>query len=249
MSDSVPRDWIGTPLRSTYATTLDASLPQDIAVLLATIDTKLSLQTFAHDLTSIMPRLRAYARSLTRDLDAADDLVQDTLLKAWKARDQFTPGTSLRAWTSTILRNSFLSQRRRARFDGDYDEQIAETRLACPEAQSAVVELGDVQRAMAELATEQREALSLVAIQGLSYEEAATRAGISVGSLKSRVSRGRSMLQSIINGDVPRDCLPKVPIKPTPPLLPAKQPATRSAWSAAKAAGQPLWIGLSKRNK
>lgn len=215
MSEHPIPNWIGALLRSTYLTTLDAPFPDGFDELLSKIDGELSLRTFAHDLTALVPRLRAYARSLTREADAADDLVQDALLRAWKHRDQFVSGTSLRAWTSTILRNLFLSQRRRARFSGDYDEQAAEIRLARPEAQSAVVELDDVRRAMEALGVDQREALRLVSIEGVSYEEGARLVGTSLGSFKSRVWRARKLLQSIIDGDVlERPFVPSAQLSP-----------------------------------
>ncbi len=205
---------------------------------LTTIPGDLPPREFSRDLTAMIPKLRSYARSLTWDRDAAEDLVQDTMLKAWKAREQYAHGSSLRAWTFTILRNAFLTQRRRPRFEVGYDEKVAESRLSCPEAQSLTVELADVRRAIEELNSEQRTALQL-AMEGVSYEEGARRLGIPLGSFRSRVSRGRRRLQSIINGDAPRKPLPSMIRQPDV----HRRSDRRGVWSTAKAAGQRLWIG------
>ena len=132
----------------------------------------LSDPDFKEQLASVIPHLRAFGRSLSGSRDLADDLVQETLLKAWAARKRFQAGTNMRAWTFIILRNLFLSQMRRARFKGEWDEITASKLLAAPASQDRHVELGDMQRALMHLPQPQREALILVGAGG---EESARR--------------------------------------------------------------------------
>lgn len=157
------------------------------------------LPEFKRDLTAVIPHLRAFARGLCGKSDLADDLVQETLLKAWTARDRFEPGTSIRAWTFVILRNVYLSGLRRSRFQGDYDETVAERILSAPAEQEGPMHLSDLHRALMMLAPERREALLLIGAGGFSYEEAATIAGCAVGTIKSRVGRARAQLAIMIN--------------------------------------------------
>jgi RNA polymerase sigma-70 factor (ECF subfamily) len=153
---------------------------------------------FKSELTAAIPHLRAYGRSLTGDLDRADDLVQDTMLKAWASRDRFAAGTSMKAWTFVILRNVFLSQMRRQKFHGDYDELTAERLLVAAPLQEEATHVADIQRALLELSADQREALILVGAGGMSYEEAAGICDVAVGTMKSRVSRARTALETIM---------------------------------------------------
>lgn len=161
---------------------------------------KLSDDDFRTQLGEVIPHLRAFGRSLSGNRDTADDLVQETLLKAWAARDRFHAGTSMRAWTFTILRNLFLSQMRRARFKGEWDDLTAERSLAAPASQHGSVDLSDMQRALMELPETQREALILVGAGGFAYEEAAEICGVAVGTIKSRVARGRVALEELMQG-------------------------------------------------
>jgi len=154
--------------------------------------------TFKRDLTGTIPHLRAFARGLCGRSDLADDLVQETLLRAWAARDRFTAGTSMRAWTFTILRNNYLTEMRRNRFRGDYDETTAERLLVTAAGQEAPLHLADLHRALLTLAPERREALLLVGAGGFSYEEAADICGCAVGTIKSRVGRARAALAAMI---------------------------------------------------
>ena len=153
---------------------------------------------FKDQLAQVIPHLRAFGRSLSGSRDLADDLVQETLLKAWAARKRFQAGTNMRAWTFIILRNLFLSQMRRARFKGEWDEITASKLLAAPASQDRHVELGDMQRALMHLPQPQREALILVGAGGFAYEEAAEICGCAVGTIKSRVARGRVALESLL---------------------------------------------------
>ena len=160
---------------------------------------------FKRELTGVIPHLRAFARGLCGRADMADDLVQETLLKAWAARERFEPGTSMRAWTFVILRNAYLTDMRRSRFRGDYDETVAERILTAPADQEEPVHLADLHRALLTLPEERREALLLVGAGGFSYEEAAQICGCAVGTIKSRVGRARAALTGMIEeGKVPQ---------------------------------------------
>ena len=160
----------------------------------------LSDPDFKDQLAAVIPHLRAFGRSLSGSRDLADDLVQETLLKAWAARKRFQAGTNMRAWTFIILRNLFLSQMRRARFKGEWDDVTASKILAAPASQDRHIELGDMQRALMHLPQPQREALILVGAGGFAYEEAAEICGCAVGTIKSRVARGRVALESLLTG-------------------------------------------------
>jgi RNA polymerase sigma-70 factor (ECF subfamily) len=161
----------------------------------------LSDDEFKAELALIIPQLRAFGRSLSGNRDLADDLVQETLMKAWAARARFQAGTNMRAWTFIILRNLFLSQMRRARFTGEWDDLTADRLLAAPAGQDRQIELGDVQRALQHLPQAQREALILVGAGGFAYEEAAGICGVAVGTIKSRVARGRVALEALLSGN------------------------------------------------
>lgn len=159
----------------------------------------LSDNDFKAQLAQVIPHLRAFGRSLSGNRDLADDLVQETLLKAWAARQRFQAGTNMRAWTFIILRNLFLSQMRRSRFRGEWDDLVADRILAAPASQDRHVELSDMQRALLHLPQPQREALILVGAGGFAYEEAAEICGVAVGTIKSRVARGRVALEALLS--------------------------------------------------
>ncbi|MEO7688389.1 MAG: sigma-70 family RNA polymerase sigma factor [Sphingomonas sp.] len=159
----------------------------------------LSDSEFKAQLAAVIPHLRAFGRSISGSRDLADDLVQETLMKAWAARLRFQAGTNMRAWTFIILRKLYLSQMRRARFKGEWDDLVADRLLAAPASQDRHVELGDMQRALLHLPQPQREALILVGAGGFAYEEAAEICGVAVGTIKSRVARGRVALETIMN--------------------------------------------------
>jgi len=144
----------------------------------------LSDPEFKDQLATVIPHLRAFGRSLSGSRDLADDLVQETLLNAW---------------TFIILRNLFLSQMRRARFKGEWDDVTAAKILAAPASQDRHIELGDMQRALMHLPQPQREALILVGAGGFAYEEAAEICGCAVGTIKSRVARGRVALEALMS--------------------------------------------------
>ena len=160
---------------------------------------------FKRELTEVIPHLRAFARGLCGRPDLADDLVQEALMKAWAAQERFQPGTSMRAWTFVILRNAYLTDMRRNRFRGEYDENVAERVLTAPAGQEEPLHLSDMHRALLTLPPERREALLLVGAGGFSYEEAAEICGCAVGTIKSRVGRARAALNAMLDdGDVPQ---------------------------------------------
>ncbi|CAN5201151.1 sigma-70 family RNA polymerase sigma factor [soil metagenome] len=159
----------------------------------------LSDKDFKEQLGLVIPQLRAFGRSLSGDRDLADDLVQETLMKAWAARGRFQAGTNMRAWTFIILRNLYFSQVRRRRFRGEWDDLTADRILAAPASQDRHIELGDLQRALLQLPQSQREALILVGAGGFAYEEAAEICGVAVGTIKSRVARGRVALEAAMS--------------------------------------------------
>jgi RNA polymerase sigma-70 factor (ECF subfamily) len=146
-----------------------------------------------------VPSLRAFAISLSGNVDRADDLVQETLLRALANIDSFQPGTNMSAWLFTILRNLFRSEyRKRRREVEDGDGSYAETLKSQPE-QSSRVEFEEFRTALAKLPPDQREALILVGASGFSYEEAAEICGCAVGTIKSRVNRARSRLADLLS--------------------------------------------------
>ncbi|MCQ0093742.1 RNA polymerase sigma factor [Roseovarius sp. M141] len=143
--------------------------------------------------------MRAFALSLTRDMARADDLVQDTVVKAWTNIDKFTAGTNMRAWLFTILRNTFYSERRKAKREvADVDGAMTE-RMSEKPAHDGRLALTDFRRAFEQLPAEQREALILVGAQGFAYEEAAKMCGCAVGTVKSRANRGRKRLAEMLD--------------------------------------------------
>jgi RNA polymerase sigma-70 factor (ECF subfamily) len=149
---------------------------------------------FKRELVELMPQLRAFARGLTGRPDYADDLVQEAVIKAWAARDRFQPGTNMRAWTFTILRNHYIGELRRAKRQADYDEGAAERLLVQQGDQEDRIHLSDLDDALQEMVPERREALVLVGAGGFSYQEAADIAGCALGTMKSRVARARTEL-------------------------------------------------------
>ena len=199
---------IGSYLRTAFAEAADADLPAVFVDLLAKLGEGEAKPAFVRDalpdtefktqLAQVIPHLRAFGRSLSGSRDLADDLVQETLLKAWAARDRFQAGTNMRAWTFIILRNLFLSQMRRARFKGEWDDFTADRLLAMPAGQDRQIDLSDLQRGLLQLPQAQREALILVGAGGFAYEEAASICNCAVGTIKSRVARGRAALEIIL---------------------------------------------------
>jgi RNA polymerase sigma-70 factor (ECF subfamily) len=153
------------------------------------------------ELIRAIPNLRAFGLALCGDPARADDLVQETLVKAWNKIETFEEGTSLKSWLFTILRNTYYSEfRRRRREMSDPDGEHA-SRLASAPDQQAAVELNELMQAMERLPAEQREALLLVGAEGLPYDDVAKITGCAVGTVKSRVNRARTRLAKWLDGD------------------------------------------------
>lgn len=154
--------------------------------------------SFRDLLVKEIPNLRAFAASLSGSVQLADDLVQDTMLKAWSNASSFTEGTNIRAWLFTILRNTYYSlYRRRGREVQDVDGAYS-ARVAVAGGQEGAIDLADFRIALAKLPEEQREVLIMVGATGLSYEETAAICGVAVGTIKSRVNRARSRLAELL---------------------------------------------------
>jgi RNA polymerase sigma-70 factor (ECF subfamily) len=163
-------------------------------------------RAFRAELVALIPHLRAFARTLTGDPTAADDLAQEAMMKAWDARASFEMGTNMKAWTFMILRNQFYSEKRRSWRQSQLDQEAAERTLVAIDDPAAPVALNELRLGLGMLPSEQREALVLVGAGGFAYEEAAEICGCAVGTVKSRVSRARRALLGILErGDYDRD--------------------------------------------
>jgi RNA polymerase sigma-70 factor (ECF subfamily) len=159
--------------------------------------------TFERDLIALLPHLRNFSRLLCRKQDFAEDITQETLIKAWRARDRFVPGTNLRAWLFTILRHEFYSYRRRAWRQVAWDEDFGAQIPVPADEQSWAMDLSDCKRALDQLPAGQRETVLLVGAGGFGYEDAAELLRSPVGTLKSRLARGRRNLTKFLTGDEP----------------------------------------------
>ena len=173
---------------------------------------------FEQALVAAIPHLRAFARSFANDTARADDLVQETLVKAWNGRESFEPGTNFRAWLFTILRNVYFSQHRKLRREvDDPDDQYQNSLAALPE-QHGHLDLADFRAALSTLPSDQREALLLVGAEGFSYEEAAEICGCAIGTIKSRVNRARTRLTEILGDEDATAAGVTVPSHEQPPV-------------------------------
>ena len=170
---------------------------------------------FHQELAALVPNLRAFAKSLSGSADSADDLVQETLIKAWKNRTTFAEGSNLKAWLFTILRNTFLSDRRKRKFEVEDPDGVLAGKLSTHGAQSGHMDFLDFADAFAKLPDDQREALVLIGAEGFSYEEAALMCGCAVGTIKSRVNRARNRLLELMAIDSAED-LDQERIPPSP---------------------------------
>jgi len=166
-----------------------------------------SATSWRDEVVDLIPALRAFAWSLSHNGSDADDLVQDTLIKAWTNREKFEPGTNLRAWLFTILRNTYYTHViRRRREVRDEAGEYASTLQQAP-TQDWSVAMRALQTALQQLPAEHREALILVGAAGLSYEEAADICGCALGTIKSRVNRARARLLKIMDADDATDVM------------------------------------------
>jgi RNA polymerase sigma-70 factor (ECF subfamily) len=151
------------------------------------------------DLVSAIPSLRAFAVSLCGNSDRADDLVQETLVKAWVGLASFTEGTNLTAWLFTILRNIYYSDYRKRRRETADPDGVMAARMVSPATQPSHMDFLDFRAALQKLPLDQREALILVGASGLSYDEAAAICGCASGTMKSRVNRARNRLAELLS--------------------------------------------------
>jgi RNA polymerase sigma-70 factor (ECF subfamily) len=153
------------------------------------------------EMVALVPQLRSFARSLCRDGVRAEDLVQEALLRAFDNLHRFTPGTNLKAWLFTIVRNEHYSQLRRRKFESPPIDGDLVPEPSVPPDHDGELELRELNRALAMLSPGQRTALILVSASGMSYEEAAEACGCAVGTIKSRVARARETLTQILEGN------------------------------------------------
>ena len=167
------------------------------------------MSNFAQLLETEIPRLRRYARALTRDGSRADDLVQSCLVRAVAKQHLWQPGTDLRAWLFTILHNQHVNDVRRSVREGVSVpvEDVAPVLTSLSNA-AASLQLRDLERAMARLPEEQRQVILLVGLEGMSYEEVAKILGIPIGTVRSRLSRGRDMLRELMDMKETREVAP-----------------------------------------
>jgi RNA polymerase sigma-70 factor (ECF subfamily) len=157
---------------------------------------------FRSALVDSIPHLRAFARSLTRNRDRADDLVHDAAVRALAAADQFRPGTNFKGWIFTILRNLYYNEGRKGQSRNVPFDETTATERAIPATQEAALEFCDFRRAFWQLDEDHREVLMLVGASGLDYAEAAKVCHCAVGTIKSRVSRARQKLTRLLSEDM-----------------------------------------------
>lgn len=157
-------------------------------------------QSVQSQILACLPQLRAFARSLARDRDGADDLVQDAIVRAITSASQFTPGTNFKAWIFTITRNRYFSTFRQKSLTRPLTPVDLETHGTAP-TQQAGLEFEEFRQAFNQLPAEQREALTLIGADGFKYEEAAAIAGCALGTMKSRVHRARRDLEAKLGRD------------------------------------------------
>jgi RNA polymerase sigma-70 factor (ECF subfamily) len=161
--------------------------------------------SFKDELLAEIKNLRAFAISLSGSISLADDLVQEALLRAWSKSDLFQPGTSLRAWLFTILRNIYYSDYRKRSREVQDSDGVHARGLTVPGGQESHLDLEDFRKALTKLPAEQREVLTLIGASGLSYEEAAAICEVEIGTIKSRLSRARSRLIRLLGMDETAD--------------------------------------------
>jgi RNA polymerase sigma-70 factor (ECF subfamily) len=201
---------LGRELRMIYGEPSEKKLPVGLARLLDRVSqvirahTEPVNQVFVDGIMGSLSPLRAFAISLTHYITRAEDLVQETVLKAISKQEKFEAGTNLQAWLFTILRNLYFSAHRRTRREvEDADGAYAAAMISIPDQEDRL-EIQEFYAALAKLPREQREALLLVGAEGISYEETAEALGVKVGTIKSRVNRARTRLaelMGLVHGD------------------------------------------------
>ena len=207
---------LGHHLQVTYESLCREPLPKRFRILVERLEKALSERgstvhsAFKDGIMELLPGLRAYAISLVRNTEQADDLVQETILRAWHKQHSFQPGTNLNAWLFTILRNQFHSQYRKKKREVEDVDGIYASQLKTAPEQFHKLEMLDLSAALQRLPADQREALLFVAAEGLSYEEAAEICETAVGTIKSRVNRARTRLAELMGytkGDLASDTI------------------------------------------
>jgi RNA polymerase sigma-70 factor, ECF subfamily len=163
---------------------------------------------FRDELIAAIPGLRAFGISLTSRGDRADDLVQETLMKAWKHHESFEAGSNLKAWLYTILRNEFYSQIRKRSREVEDADGVYSGKVALQAEQHGHLDMADLQDALRKLPNDQREAIILVGASGFSYEEAAKICDVAIGTIKSRVNRARNKLSELLDINDEEDFAP-----------------------------------------
>jgi RNA polymerase sigma-70 factor, ECF subfamily len=160
------------------------------------------MSDFNRRLEREIPGLRRYARALTRNMVPADDLVQETLLRAVQKQHLWEPGTDLRAWLFTIMHNQYVNQVKRIMRDSEITElnECAQSLVATTDP-TASRQLRELERALGELPEEQREVILLVGLEGMSYDQAAAILNVPIGTIRSRLSRGREALRKLLGGE------------------------------------------------
>ncbi|WP_201842087.1 sigma-70 family RNA polymerase sigma factor [Microvirga zambiensis] len=198
---------LGAQLRALYGDPAESKLPQQLRLLAQRVAQTIRVHTepvdqaFMDGIMVNLAPLRAYAISLTKAVDRAEDLVQDTVLRALSRQESFQAGTNLQAWLFTILRNSFFSDHRRSsREIEDVDGRLAAEMTTGADQETRLV-LQELETALGRLPQDQREALLLVGMEGLSYEETAAALSCAVGTVKSRVNRARNRLAEMLRLD------------------------------------------------
>jgi RNA polymerase sigma-70 factor (ECF subfamily) len=157
---------------------------------------------FARSLEAELPRLRRYARALTRDASRADDLIQDTLVRALAKQHLYQDGTNLRAWLFTLMHNQHVNNaRRNVREDNSLDVDTMAAHLVAVTDPTASRQLRELDEAIGKLAIEQRQVILLVGLEGMSYEETAAILNVPIGTVRSRLSRGREALRRLMGMD------------------------------------------------
>ncbi len=201
---TVVRNHLGGELRTYFALPTGDTLPDGLRVLVDRFEAAVasrgetSTTAFRDDLMAVLPALRTFAFSLVGDMSRTDDLVQETLMKAWMNQHRFQPGSNLVAWLFTIMRNQFYTEIRKRKREVEDADGIQAGKLTAVPEQEDVVALKRLYAVMATLPASQREALLLVGAEGLTYEEAAIRLQCQVGTVKSRVSRARGQLAGLL---------------------------------------------------
>ncbi|TXN08577.1 sigma-70 family RNA polymerase sigma factor [Methylobacterium sp. WL103] len=198
------RRHLGSELQAYYAASPDGGLPLRLSHLVQRLEAAVAStgigggDWFRGDLIQAVPALRGFAFSLSGEATRADDLVQETLVKAWSSRERFTQGTSMNAWLFTILRNQFYTDMRKRKREVEDADGVHASKLTALPDQEGVVNLRRLRETLDRIPEAQRSALLLVGAEGYTYEEAAERLQCAVGTVKSRVSRARAYLSETL---------------------------------------------------